>query len=388
MRYYSITITNPLTGKVIQPKSLDGSGITSETYTSFANGQNLTSALNVEIQAVVKGYAVPVTGAAWVRIWGISIEEMSQGNNLNGMDIVVRAGMQRGLPLANPAQNGVILQGRIFQAYGNWEGTTQTLDLILIPDVGNKKFPKNFTFNWKKKTALADAIKVTLQAALPSFKTQIAISPQLVLSNDEKAVFLSLPAFARYLSKISNLKQFQGIKPLSGGTWSGITVAQRGNIIVVFDGTKDYSANSYANPKQILFQDLMGQPTWRNPTSIDVRCVMRADINVGDFIRLPEQLASPFVLTSQGQAFPNTPATNALTFKGVFGIKSLYHFGNFRQADGPSWVTSYEAFFITAPPPAIFTPAVQKQITTTVLPPPPPTPPTSAPQTPFTNPFQ
>jgi hypothetical protein len=48
--------------------------------------------------------------------------------------------VKKGLPLANPAQAGVILEDTIFQGYGNWIGVEQYLDLVFFsnsftPDV-------------------------------------------------------------------------------------------------------------------------------------------------------------------------------------------------------------------------------------------------------------
>jgi len=359
MRYYSITITNPKTGEVIRPAAFSSLKLP-DSYTSYVNGKTLGAALNVEIQASIAQYAIPKGGTV-VRIWGISLQEISQANNLNGMNIVVKAGMQKGLPLANPSQNGIIIRGTIFQAFGNWEGTNMTLDLIIIPNTGSKNLPKNFTFKWKAKTPLADAIKTTLQAALPDMKTKIAISPNLVLNNDENAVFSSLVEFSKFIARISSLKQFQGIKPKSGGTYQGVAIVSKDNTIVVSDGTADVnSGSSYDKPTQVLFQDLIGQPTWLSPTLLNFRCVMRADISVGDFVKLPSKLGPGSVGTSSG--ISNTPATDKAAFSGVFGIREVYHFGNFRQPDAASWCTSFEAFFIKTPAPATLTPAGQSSL--------------------------
>jgi hypothetical protein len=349
VRYYDIKITNPKTGAVVKPKSLAGTpGDT--TFTSYVNGKTIGGALNVEIQISTYGYATPRQGS-WIRIWGIAIDELSDASNLNGMNIVVKAGMQKGLPLAKPQQNGVIMQGKIFQAFGNWEGTNQTLDIIVMPDVGDSASPKNFSFNWKAKTKLTDAIKITLQSAMPEYETKIAISDSLVLNNNEYAVFAKLDDFSRFIKNITTQKKFQGIKPLSGGTYYGVDIVIKEKTIVVSDGTSKSTGSTYDSPTQINFEDMIGQPTWLSPITLSFKCVMRADIKVGDYVKLPSQLSSPFALTTAGAARDNVPARNKSAFKGKFVIKELYHFGNFRQPTADAWTTAFEAAFNSEPPP-------------------------------------
>ena len=41
--------------------------------------------------------------------------------------------MAAGLPLANPAQSGVFVQGQVYQAYGNWIGENMSLTLEIVP---------------------------------------------------------------------------------------------------------------------------------------------------------------------------------------------------------------------------------------------------------------
>jgi hypothetical protein len=101
--------------------------------------------------------------------------------------------MAKGLPLADPTQAGLLVQGTIQQAFGNWEGTNQTLDIIIIaggqgasgPSIGNPDFPGNYPFICPKGTPLANAIKNTLSTALPNLTQSINISPRLVMNSDQ-----------------------------------------------------------------------------------------------------------------------------------------------------------------------------------------------------------
>src|SRR5579859_766749 len=196
MRYYSIQITDPVTGKLLtQPSSVPNSGA---TYSSLVNGFTLPGALNVELDVPVYAYAVPA-GQAYARIWGISLAEISQAADLGvtssgspGFGIAIYAGMQRGLPLANPAQAGLIVEGRILQAFGNWINTEMTLDLILYPATGAPDDPKNIVIDWKAGTPLAQAVANTLSVAFPTLKQNIQISPNLVLAHDEPGFYGSL----------------------------------------------------------------------------------------------------------------------------------------------------------------------------------------------------
>jgi hypothetical protein len=348
VRYYDVTITNAKTGALIQPSYFKSLGVKS-SYFSSLNGQPLPAALNIELDIPVAPYAQPRQGA-WVRIWGISLQEISQSGGLNFADIVIKAGMQKGLPLATAAsaQAGIIMQGTIFQCYGNWIGTEMTLDMTLLPAAGTDNKPVNLTWNSPKQTPMGQAIRQTLSTAFPGFKITVAVSASLVLPYDQTGTYTKLADFASMIANISQGQQFQGIKPLGGGAYPGVSITIRGNEIVAFDGTANYGNNSFASPKTIAFQDLIGQPTWISPNQLNFKTVMRADLSVGDYIRMPATLATPYVLTAQGAAFPNTPARNATTFKGVFVITEVHHFGNFRQPDAASWVTVFDAAFVNS----------------------------------------
>lgn len=343
MRFYAITITNPATGKLIQPgyfKSINAPW----SYGSFLNGQTLTNALNIEMDIPISTYNNPRQGS-FLRIWGVSLGELSQAANLNastfgpGMGITISAGMARGLPLANPAQAGVIVQGSIFQAFGNWEGTSQTLDMELLPPMGTDAAPSNIVINWKAGTPLSQAIAATLKSAFPTYTVNVAISPNLVLSHNQTGAYPTLSDFASYIYELS--------LSIIGGTYIGVSIAVYGTMIQVYDGTQPYGATSITNPKQINFQDLIGQPTWISPTTINFKTVMRADIHIGDYVKMPANVVAPYVLTAPGAAFPNAPSRNKSIFQGAFLVQEMHHFGNYRQPTAEAWVTTFDAVAIT-----------------------------------------
>ena len=156
MRYYNIVIANATTGQQVK------------RYTSLlANGSPDPGALLVELDIPQVTYDVVAVGG-FVRIWGIPISDINQAANLTLMNITVSAGMSKGLPLANPAQAGIVAQGQIYQAFGNWIGTDQTLDLYFGPPTGTMAAPANLVVNWATGIPHKPAIEQTLSIAFPT----------------------------------------------------------------------------------------------------------------------------------------------------------------------------------------------------------------------------
>jgi hypothetical protein len=329
LRFYRIVITDPATGKIAQtPSSVEPSS----TYSSFANGKTLPGALNVEIDAATTVYDNPAS-AAFIKIWGISLAEISRANDLSFKNIAVYAGFQKGLPLANPAQARLIVQGQILQAFGNWINTDMTLDLMILPATGSPDAPANIVINWKAGTQLAQALGQTLAVAFPSFTAQINISPNLVLPNDETGFYQSLTQFAQWLKQ-----RTAKISPVSG--YKGVDLSVSGIVIVADDGATDKA------PKSILFQDLIGQPTWIDSPIIQFKCPMRGDLNVNDVVTLPQ---TPFTTTS---AIASSLINLKTTFAGTFTIQQIRHVGSYRQPMAEAWSTTFDAFPNTLSPAA------------------------------------
>ncbi len=311
MRYYNIVLSQPNGGAQVL------------AFTSFAGGKTLPGALNVEIDIFSAPYARPV-GGSFVRIWGIPLAYISQAKNLTGLDCTVYAGMQKGLPLANPAQAGIIAQGQVYQPFGNWVGTDMTLDLLLQPYVGTLAKPANLSISWAKGTSLSQAIQRSLQTAYPGFKLNINISPKLVLAYDEHGFYSGLAELSQWIQQKS--------QDIVGGTYPGVSISINQKTINVYDGT------SQKTPKAILFQDLVGQPTWIDAPQIQFKTVMRADIPLGGYVTLPKTLAT----TTPGSAI-GTPARNSASFQGSFLVTLVRHVGNFRQPTGDAWVSIFNA---------------------------------------------
>lgn len=319
-RYYAIALSNAKTGEPIVSKALAGLNA-AMTYTSFVNGKTLPGALNIEMDVFVSPFNLP-SGLQTVTIWGVPLAEISQANDLNGAAISVYGGMQAGLPLANPKQSGLLITGYVFQAYGNWIGTEQTLSLVIAP-LETTASQTNLVLNWKKGTVLASAINATLKAAYPSLKTNVAITSNLVVANDVVGPFDSIVSFAQFIKERSI--------EIVGGNYGGVDIRLTQDTFYIYDGT------TQTKPKMLAFADLIGQPTWIDPATVQAKFVMRADLLPGDFIVFPK---TP-VTASSGSVSPL--ADQKLTFQGTFRIAYVRHVGNYRQADAASWVTVINA---------------------------------------------
>jgi len=332
MRYYDLQVAN-------------SSGTLTKHWTSHPNGLSNppdAGALKVEIDAYNGSQTMPLPGS-WVRVWGISLADIGQAADLNNKDLVVRGGMGKGLPLANPTQAGVLIQGRIQQAFANWIGTTMTLDLIVVAGsvAAGTGAAQNFVMNWPAKTKMSTALTNMLTPLFPSAKLNINISEQLQNSYNELHYIGTWGQLADYLLQQS--RRILNTGPALVGQWNtpnnalsqypGVQVHLDGKSINVFDGT------TQAKAKQISLYDLVGQPTWIGPQTIQATCVMRGDINVGDFIKLPPTRA---IVTSASLSSYSKQRQD-LIFQGVFMVNKVHHVGNYKDPGPLSWVTVLDA---------------------------------------------
>jgi hypothetical protein len=101
------------------------------------------NALQVELDITVAQFAVPHPGqAAWCRVWGIPLQTVLTANQFTNQQIQVFGGMSAGLPLANPNEQGLLVQGVVLPALGNWTGTNMYVDFYITPGtLGNPTVP-------------------------------------------------------------------------------------------------------------------------------------------------------------------------------------------------------------------------------------------------------
>ena len=374
MRFYSISITPPSgqsssTGQqstvaniptVVTPTypanfgfaNLASGNAGGPTYASFLNGSVIPNAWDIELDIPVGAFGSPGQGGAWVRIWGISLQEIAQstqlqGNlltspTLNGYGVQISGGMGPGLPLATSevSQQGVLVQGQVLQAFGNWIGTDMTLEMVISAAIGNSSGPLNFTLNWPPGTPLSQALQTTFQnaysgsLALPSQPT-INISPNLVQQDNVTAQFPDINALGSFVKQTSK-------RIINTSGYYGVTIAPSGGTFNIFDGNTPASSSSApgsssTQPTMIQFQDMIGQPTWTGYNQMQIKTVMRGDLKLGGQIMLP-----PGTLVTSTPT-PGSQYNSGLAFQGSFMISKMRHIGHSRQPDAASWVTVINA---------------------------------------------
>jgi hypothetical protein len=339
VRYYNIVIRNPSTGQVVVPAALAALGVKDTTYSSFVNGQTLTAALDVEIDAFVYNYAsASADVGSLVAIWGISLQEIAQSTDLNQFNIEVSGGFKPGLPLATAAansnQSGLLFSGWIEQSVGNWIGTEMILSFYVRAGTSPSTpgyAPLNLSFNWQQGTSFSDAIRATLQTAFPAsqgYTINVNVSSNLSYpGGTQPGVYPDMQSFAGYVQSLT--------QPIIGGSYSGVQVTQLGKTISVSDST---TIAAKGNPTTILFQDMIGQPTWINFGTIQVKCPMRTDVQVNSQIKL-DPLGT--LITTQ----PNFQSTarDKSVFQGTFNVVQVHHVGRFRSPSPDAWVTVIDA---------------------------------------------
>jgi hypothetical protein len=102
------------------------------------------------------------------------------------------------------------------------------------------------------------------------------------------------------------LTQPIGAKVTGNTDYPGVSLWIKGATIYAGDGTQPPAKST-----QLNFWDLVGQPTWLDPTTISFKTILRADINIGDQIVFPSALSPPYTLVTPAAAYPSAPARAA-----------------------------------------------------------------------------
>lgn len=333
MRFYNIVISDPSSGQTLQ------------TFSSqLADGTNDTGALNIEMDIQVAGYATPKgPQQSYLRIWGPALKQVGAQSQLTDKRIQISGGMARGLPLATvqSQQQGLLVSGLIYQAFGNWLGVNMTLDMTLQADTaysiaaatsnfGTEEQPfiipnyqPGFPITWNANTSLGDAIRTTLQTAYPGYTINVNVSSKLKINSTERGVYSNLVQLAQWVKDRSQ-------SVVGDQKYPGIDILIRDRTIYVTDGT------TAQQPRSINYADMIGQPTWSDGPQIQVTTVMRGDLAVDDYIQLPP--STPM------SANPGTPGVGQyLGFQGAYRIIGVRHVGNFRDPSAEAWATVFTA---------------------------------------------
>jgi hypothetical protein len=383
MRFYRININDPKTGELLVVNAMGKPGFSrvapdplKSTYTSlnpgagpFTNGGTNPNALQITLDIPTAAMHLAQANN-FIKIDGVGIAELNQASNLTNLNITVYGGMAKGLPLANPAQSGILAQGQIQRSYGNRRDFLTDLTLIMYtggsspssnqttanpntassiakPSTNNE--PANIVFVWKQGQRLIDAMINALVIAFPKYKITGSISENLVWSSgqDAVAIFATLAQFAEWIHDRS-LSMLGGYAP-DLSLYSGVSIAFQNNTITIYDGS------TLTTPKPIQFNDLIGQPAWLEGLTVQAVVCMRGDIQVGDFVTLPpaagtiesgapsnQYLPSPSTFTAGSQFYTNTPTTtpqDSSIFQGTFHVSRVRHVGQSRDPNGMAWIT-------------------------------------------------
>lgn len=334
MRFYEIQITDE-SGAV--PGILSGTGKTDYGFpdgkiTSFVKGRTTPGALNLEFDIPVVSEDIPV-GNAYIRLWGVGIDMVNAASTLNNSSISIRAGMQMGFPLANlqvstyPPRNGVIFNGTIFQAFGNWQGIEQTLDLIVTTQLGVANSAKAqsgnspIIFTCPAGTSMQAAISQTL-LNMGIKSPSVNVSDKLRVSSDASGYYRNVNEFAQAINDLSR-------QIITDPNYKGVKVIKTDTGYKATDNTTPGDASS-----KIVFTDLIGQPVWLDLLTVQIKVVMRSDIRVGDTVEFD---TSKINISKTAKSF--SQLKNDVVYTGKAWVSSVRHIGNFRQPDANSWVS-------------------------------------------------
>ena len=317
-RYYELSLT-PI-----------GAAVPTRIWATHPNGIYDPAALQIEYDALVGPYGTP-TGASTITVYGIALQDLTQAQQFAGMTLELKAGMKAGLPLVNPAQAGTILKGTIFQSFGNWEGTDQRLDLVVIPGVYTLDNPGNILLDWAAGMDLSDALKQTFSIAYPNVPVVMNMSSDLVQNHDEPHICATLDQLAQMVGDLTE-ELFD----------NRVNIAIQAGKIVVYDNTYRPA------PVQLNFNDFIGQPTWIAVNTVQVKAVSRADLQIGQLVKMPQGLQNaPGFITTTSNSFPSSVKYKS-TFQDNFIVQELRQVGNYRSADAAQWATIFNLISVAA----------------------------------------
>ncbi len=318
MRFYDISIGSALDSSLLA--STNSAAAQLARYTSLTNnGKNNGAALKVEFDIPSFAYGDPA-GNAWIKISGVNYTDIRASKNLNGANLKFMGGMSKGLPLANPSQAGLLLAGTVQQCLGNFQGTETSLELIVSTKAGAIERPVNLAYTWTKGDTLQAMVTRVLGIAYPGSAVTGSFSDSLVYTEDAPFFYQTLQQFASFVLDTSKAI-------ITDASYQGAQIVSTAGGFHLFDGT------TLPQAKDISFLSLIGQPTWLDFGTMQFKCCLRADLAVGDVVKLPQGTNAINTLNSF------TQYRDTLAFQGSFQIVRIRHLGDSRQPDANSWCT-------------------------------------------------
>lgn len=328
-RLYTIAVTGPA----------GTNPILAQTFSSVPGGKYDPGALNVQLDLVSTVAAVPA-GNCTITIDGIPLSLLQQPANFRGLNVTVSGGMfappGNQFQLIVPKQAGILLTGQIFQSFGNWVGNEMNLNFVVVASGYTFARPGNFVFQWQQGQSLVQAITNTLNTAYgnPKIINQVggSYAPQGTTSIPA-GKYGTLQDFAQFIKKLTASANSNGVD----------IAAQVNGSFLLFDNLA-----SNVGTVTLNFTDLIGQPRWVDVETVQFQTVMRADIQVGTKVMFPAGIQSiPGIVTQSAAALPGVLKYKT-SFQGGVIVNAVRHIGNFRDADGTSWSSIFQAVPTTA----------------------------------------
>lgn len=360
MRYYDLRVFKPQQGTKNGVEHLkDTSGLRIGSYmkrkpggygweVGGPNDEFHPNALEIEFQineTSIDSFDSP-SGNASITIHGVDMHRIKTASRLVGSTVVLKAGMGKGLPLSNPNQTGEILHGTVLTAVGNWVGVAMDLTLYLsnhvIPpqditfptvegvakQIDSSK-PRNthYPFHCLRGQDLRQAMKLSLQRINPDYDTEFNVKDPIPAPED---LYGSYPNFTELCAAMSEFWH--------QATKKRLRIYPHGTVFSCYeDGRAEVTHD-------ILFEELIGQPSWDGVANISFTTAMRGDLKVGDVIRLPLS-DTP---TPSGYGVISATGTEAIglqrnrvLFSGTYLITGISHLGQFRSPDGQQWASTF-----------------------------------------------
>jgi hypothetical protein len=181
----------------------------------------------------------------------------------------------------------------------------------------------------------------------------IKVSKYLKINYDEVHRTKSdspLPEFARYLLELTQSVIKSAAVDSTG--YPGVSLAKNydGSVISLYDTVIDEVVDEVKpviksavkkqneNRVELKFTDLIGQPTWINPGVVQLKSVLRTDLNVSHTVLVINFNAQVTVTSKSAWV-----GKNSLNFSGEYRVNKLRHIGNFKGDDANDWITVIEA---------------------------------------------
>ena len=339
MRWYTIKMTPPKTGKTISGLPL--------TYTSLNNlGYPNPGALEISFD-IVNAEGHNIGPSAHLRIHNVPLSICQICRNYQGMKIEISAGFLNngtsGFKLARQWQSGVIAFGYIQACIPNYMGTEMVLDFIIIPTatgspyVGSPEYfaqnsPKPYVFNWTKGQDFREAIVKTFKTL--GLKVNGTVSSK-VKNNTNVTISNVCSNFTTFCEYINEKTQNLVDPPVQGKnqTYDGVSIVYTAiDTVTIFD-------NTYGGGIVNLYADeFIGQPSVFTPRGLEVQSIhpLRSDVFLPAYVQFPNitTLISPSVGAVAGaQQKPLTSANTKLK------VKQVRHLGRFRDPTAQGWAT-------------------------------------------------